>query len=177
MGFGRPEPPQEAVRKFQDYVFDTLCTIAAELKMPFQIHTGLGLLIGTNPMRLQSLIARHPDTTFVLMHGGYPWLDDLCGLVHAYPNVIVDLCWLPLISPSAGRRFLHELLEVCNGDKIVWGCDTWTSEESWGALLSLADVLAPVLSEKIETGYFTVQNALSLTEGIMGKNARFWFNL
>jgi len=172
---GKPEPSAAAVKKFQDYIFDTICEIAAELKMPFQIHTGLGLLIGTNPMRIQSLIARHPDTVFVLMHGGYPWLDDICGLVHVYPNIVVDLCWLPLISPSAGSRALHELLEVCNGDKIVWGCDTWTGEESWGALLSMADILAKVLSEKIDTGYFNLNNAFRIAEGIMTNNAQFWF--
>ena len=176
MGLGR-QPSKEAVRKFQDYIFDIICDIAAELKMPFQIHTGLGLMIGSNPMQLQSLIARHPDTVFVLMHGGYPWFDDMCGLVHAYPNVVIDLCWLPLISPSAGIRSLHEILEVCNGDKIVWGCDTWTGEESYGALLSMADVLAKVLDEKTESGYFTMKSALRIADGIMKNNARLWFRL
>jgi hypothetical protein len=177
MGFGRSEPSAATVRKFQDYVFDTICIIAAELKIPFQIHTGLGLMTNTNPMQLQSLIARHPKTTFVLMHGGYPWMDDIFGLVHVYPNVVVDLCWLPLISSSAAIRFLHELLDVCNADKIVWGCDTWTSEESLGALLSMADVLSTVLEEKISAGKMTKNNALRLAEGIMRNNAKHWFCL
>jgi predicted TIM-barrel fold metal-dependent hydrolase len=167
MGLGKTEPSAAAVKKFQDYVFDVICDIAAELKIPFQIHTGLGLLDETNPMQIQKLIKRHPDTVFILMHGGYPWVDDICGLVHVYPNVVVDLCWLPLISPSAGIRALHELLEVCNGDKIVWGCDTWTSEESWGALLSMADTLAIVLDEKINRGYCCLNNAGRIAEGIM----------
>ena len=177
LGFGRPEPPAETVRKFQDYIFDTICGIAAELNMPFQIHTGLGLMNGSNAMQLQSLIARHPDTVFVLMHGGYPWLEDICGLAHVYPNVVVDLCWLPLISPSAGKRFLHELLEVCNADKIVWGCDTWTGEESLGALHSMADTLAVVLDEKTDNGYFNCHNALHIADGIMRNNAKNWFCL
>jgi len=175
MGFGKPEPSAAAVRKFQDYVFDTICDISAELKIPFQIHTGLGLLNQTNPMQLQPLIARHPDTTFILMHGGYPWVDDICGLVHLYPNVILDLCWLPLISPSASIRSLHEILEVCNGDKMVWGCDTWASEESWGALNSMIDVLSVVLNEKISSGYFNKRNALDVVDNIMLNNAGKWF--
>ena len=177
MGLGTSEPSAESVRKFQDYIFDTICDIAAELKMPMQIHTGLGLMLGTNPMQLQPLIARHPKTTFVLMHGGYPWLDDLCGLVHYYPNVAVDLCWVPLISPSMAVRFLHELLEICNGDKIVWGCDTWTGEESWGALLTMADVLSTVLDEKVNAGKLSKSSALRLAEGIMRNNAKLWFAL
>lgn len=177
MGFGGPQPSAIAIKKFQDYIFDTICDIAAELKIPLQIHTGLGLMNGTNPMQLQPLIARHPNTVFILMHGGYPWLDDICGLVHVYPNVVIDLCWLPLISPSAGIRALHEFLEVCNSDKIVWGCDTWTSEESWGALSSMADTLATVLDEKIASGYLNTHNALHIAECIMENNARQWFCL
>ena len=177
MGFGREQPSAATIRKFQDYVFHVICDIAAELKIPIQIHTGLGLMVGSNPMLLQSLIARHRKTTFVLMHGGYPWMDDTCGLAHAYSNVIIDLCWLPLISSSAAVRFLHELLDVCNGDKIVWGCDTWTGEESWGALLTMADVLSTVLDEKISAGKLTKNNAFRLAEGIMGNNAKLWFCL
>ena len=107
MGFDRKEPSEAVIRKFQDYVFDVICEIAAAIKMPLQIHTGLGLMVDSNPMQLRNLIVRHPKTTFVLMHGGYPWMDDICGLVHVYPNVIVDLCWLPLISPSAAVRSLQ----------------------------------------------------------------------
>jgi len=177
MGLNRDDPPEAAIRKFQDYVLDAICVIAADLKMPLQIHTGLGIMIGSNPMQLQYLIAKHPKTVFVLMHGGYPWMDELCGLVHVYPNVVVDLCWLPLISSSAAVRFLHELLEVCNGDKIVWGCDTWTSEESWGALLTVADVLATVLDEKVSAGKLSKNSALLLADGIMRNNAKLWFCL
>ena len=177
MGFDRGVIPAASIRKFQDYVFDTICEMAADLKIPFQIHTGLGQMAGTNAMKLQSLIAGHPKTNFVLMHGSYPWLDDICGLVHVYPNVIVDLCWLPLISPAAAARFLDELLEVCNRDKIVWGCDTWTGEESWGALLSMADVLAAVLDKKISAGYFNKNDALLIAENIMRNNAKHWFCL
>ena len=177
MGFGKKEPPAAVIRKFQDYIFDVICEIAATEKIPLQIHTGLGLMVGSNPMQLQSLIARHPKTTFVLMHGGYPWMDDLCGLVHVYPNVIVDLCWLPLISPSACIRCLHELFEVCNADKIVWGCDTWTSEESWGALFTMVDVLSTVLDEKVNAGYLSKKNAIQFAEDILCNNAKRWFCL
>ena len=176
-GSGTAQPSAAAVKKFQDYIFDAICGFAAELKLPFQIHTGLGLMNETNPMQLQPLIARHPDTVFVLMHGGYPWLDDICGLVHVYPNVILDLCWLPLISPSAASRALHEILEVCNANKIVWGCDTWTSEESYGALNSMADILATVLNEKIAKGYLNRNNALQIAEAIMKNNASQWFRI
>ena len=37
---------------------------------------------------------------------------------------------------------LHELIERATLDRIFWGCDTWTAEESFGALLAFRHVLA-----------------------------------
>jgi uncharacterized Fe-S radical SAM superfamily protein PflX len=82
-----------------------------------------------------------------------------------------------MISPSAAVHAIHELLEICNSNKIVWGCDTWTSEESFGSLHSMADVLARVLDEKITAGYLNMNNVFHLADGIMGNNARQFFCL
>ncbi len=159
------------IKSFQDYVFDVVCVTAAQLKMPVQIHTGLGLMNGTNAMRLQPLIARHPDTVFWLMHGSYPWTDDIAGLTHAYSNVWADLCWLPLISYAASRRLIAELIDVCGAGRVVWGCDTWTSEESCGAKLAFLDVLSRVLCERVEAGLMDADDARRYAKAVMHDNA------
>ncbi len=164
-----PEPRD--IEAFQDYVFDCICETAVELGMPVQIHTGLGLMDRSGAMQLQPLIARHPQTTFWLMHGSYPWTSDIAGLVHAYPNVWADLCWLPLLSPAAAHRLMHELIDVCNADRVVWGCDTWTSEESYGARLAFLDVLSRVLAERVESGIMRENDALRYAEAVLHDNA------
>lgn len=164
-------PDEDDIRAFQNYVFDSICEIGAELSMPIQIHTGLGLMVGSNAMQLQPLISRNPETTFWLMHGSYPWTSDIAGLTHAYPNVWADLSWLPLISPTAAHRLMHELVDVCNGDRLVWGCDTWTSEESYGARLAFLEILSQVLYERIEKGMMTECDAIQYAKVIMHDNA------
>ncbi|NLF28344.1 MAG: amidohydrolase family protein [Clostridiales bacterium] len=159
------------VAKFQDYVMGLVCRTAAELGMPLQIHTGLGRMTGSGAMQLQPLIERNPDTVFLLMHGGYPWVGDIAGLAHVYPNVWADLCWLPLISGTAARRLLHELIDVCNADRVIWGCDAWTSEESFGARLAFLDALSRVLAERVESGLLREGDAWRYAEGIMHRNA------
>lgn len=139
--------------------------------MPIQIHTGLGLMDGSNAMQLQPLIARNPETTFWLMHGSYPWIKDIAGLTHAYPNVWADLSWLPLISSAAAQSLMHELIDVCNADRVVWGCDTWTSEESYGVRLAFLEVLSQVLSVRIEAGLMRECDAISYAKAIMHDNA------
>ena len=139
--------------------------------MPIQIHTGLGLMTGSNAMQLQPLIAHNPDTTFLLMHGSYPWIQDIAGLTHAYPNVWADLCWLPLISPAAAQRLLHELIDVCDANRVVWGCDTWTSEESYGARLAFLDVLSRVLTERVADDMMRESDAIRYAKAVLHDNA------
>ena len=55
-------------------------------------------------------------------------------------------------------------------DKVSWGCDTWTSEESYGALLAFRFVLAMVLGEKVMNSYITIDDAKAIVDNIMYKN-------
>lgn len=165
------------VRDFQDYIFFELCRISAEFDMPFQNHTGLGLLRKTNAMQLHTAIDRNPDTKFVLFHGSYPWTDDIGALLHNYRNVYPDLCWLPIISGTACERLLGELIDVSLSDKVCWGCDTWTAEESLGALLAVRHALARVLSARIEDGYFTLDEATVFAKNVLHDNASKLYHL
>jgi predicted TIM-barrel fold metal-dependent hydrolase len=159
------------IKDFQDYVFFELCHIAAELDMPFQCHTGLGLIDRTNALMLREAIACNPDTRFVLFHGSYPWMHDIAALAHFFPNVYTDLCWLPIISTNAAERFLSEMLDVTTADKLMWGCDTWTPQESYGALLAMRDVLCRVLTDRIDRGLTDMDGARDLTSRILSQNA------
>ena len=160
----------EDIAAFQDYIFDEICDMAPEEGMAVQIHTGLGLMHDSNAMQLRPLIERHRGTQFVLMHGSYPWTDDYLGLAFTYPNVFADICWITSISQTAARRLLHELIEVLNADRIAWGCDTWLSEESYGALLMFRDILFDVLTEKADSGYMTEKQAMQYARGILHDN-------
>lgn len=167
----------EEKRDFQDYVFFELCRIAAELDLPFQCHTGLGLLDRTNAMMLREAIAANADTRFVLFHGGYPWTQDIAALAHFFPNVYTDLCWLPILSTTAAERFLSEMLDVTTADKLMWGCDTWTPEESCGALLAMRDVLSRVLADRIDRGLCDLEGAKDLIGCILSRNAASLFHI
>ena len=53
-------------------------------------------------------------------------------------NIVTNSC----------RIYSKSNIEIGTSDKIFWGCDTWTSEESFGARIALNNVLASVLSQK-----------------------------
>ena len=169
----KSEPNEEEIRFFGDYILHQICRIAQERGIPFQIHTGLGLLWGSNPMNFEPIIRAYPGLSFVLFHGGYPWYHVIGGLLHNYPNVHADMVWLPLISPTAAVNALHEWLEVSNSIfRLEWGSDCKTPEESYGATLAFRNVLFTVLSQKIEAGYFDLDTALQISCLIGFENAK-----
>ena len=162
---------QEDIRYFQNYLFWKICEIAAELSLPLQCHTGMGQITNTNILQLNDVIKSNPETKFVLLHCGFPWLDDLFPMVDGYQNVYPDLTWVPLLSYTASNRVLHQLIEMSQINKICWGCDTWTVEESYGSLLAFRFSLCRVLTEKIEDGYLSVSNAKDIIDKILFDNA------
>ena len=118
------------------------------------------------------LLSCHPETKFVLLHCGFPWVDDILSMVDGYPNLYPDLTWVPILSYTASNRILHQLIEMSQIDKICWGCDTWTVEESYGSLLAFRFSLCKVLSEKIADGYLSVNNAKDIIDKILFDNAQ-----
>ena len=167
----------EDVKVFQDYIFGVQCDIAAELDMPMQCHTGLGKMDRSGASWLLQGIESHLETRFVLMHGSYPYPGDLLGLIHNCRNVYADICWLPLISTACAVRVLEELIELSTSDRICWGCDAWTAEESHGALMAVRYVLAKVAEKKINEGFWTRDDARDITRRILYTNAKELFKL
>jgi uncharacterized protein len=160
----------EDIKTFQDYLFFQLCSIAAETDLPLQIHTGMGQGFRTNALQLKEAIQKFPETRFVLLHCSYPWIEDMSLLVTSYTNVYPDLSWVPLISTQAATTLLHELIERSTLDKLCWGCDTWTPEESYGSLLAFCHVLVSTLITKRIDGYLSVQEAYEFIDRVFSSN-------
>jgi hypothetical protein len=163
---------------YGDYMFQWFCSLAERLEVPFQVHTGIGRLGGSAPMLLEPSLARHPRTTFVLFHVGYPWYDAVAGLAHSFANVRVDLVWVPLLTVSGAAAALHELLDVArSNERIGWGGDARTAEEALGALLAWRHVVATVLAEKIDAGLLSASDADRLAHKLLYANVEKQYGL
>ena len=166
------------LKAFGDFIFDYICTLAAAHNLPLQNHTGLGRLGGSNPMNLLPMIEKHPQTRFVLFHGGYPWIEEIAALSHNYANVYADLCWLPTICTSAAERLLHSLIEAArDSSRITWGGDALLVTESYGQALAARHVVSKVLTEKVVQGYLSDGRARMIAERIFTRNANELYGL
>jgi len=168
-------PAPEDIRAFHAVVMDKIMQCAEAVGLPVQIHTGLASLRDTRAMELYPIISRYPNVKFDLFHASFPWTDDILALAHNYTHVYVDLCWLPLISTTRAITFIREALEVTDATRLIWGCDTWTSEESYGALLAARHTLSRALAAMVEDGCLTEAEACTLGRRILYDNAKALF--
>lgn len=172
----------EEQKKLQDFVFHHIIATAIKLDLPVQIHTGY--LAGNNsrldngqPMKLLNLFLKYPKARFSLFHGGYPWTGDFVAIGKNFTNVYLDLVWLPQISKTSAIRTLHEMLDAMPYNKIMWGGDVLIIDDAVGSLELAKEVVATVLSERVEKGWMTEEMALEIAGRIFRDNAIDLFRL
>jgi uncharacterized protein len=166
---------------YQDYMMNLLCQRCIEAGMPLQIHSGIQAGIGhiledTRPTLLNGLFRRFPELRVDLFHGGHPWVEQAGLMAKYFPNVYIDGCWLMHISPSTYRRALTSWIETVPMNKIfAWGGDHSILEHSCASLILARDLIADVLTDLVERGYFDLELALQVAKRILHNNgAEFW---
>jgi predicted TIM-barrel fold metal-dependent hydrolase len=176
-------PSWEEARPLQDYMFHRIIQAAVERDVPIQIHTGLqegngNVLENSNPLHLTNLCLEYGRAKFDLFHGGYPYTGELLALAKNFPNVYLDLCWLYIISPSAGARMLHEAIETVPSNKIfAFGGDFIIPEGAYGHSVMARRVVSRVLTEKVEDGYLTEEDATTLARCILRESPAALYRL
>lgn len=160
------------IKMFQDFILHYILNKAGELGFPVQFHTGLALIEGSNPINLVNLIRKYDNVNFILFHGGYPWIRETAAIAMSFRNVYVDLCWLPIISPSACRLLIREVIELGLSSRTMWGGDCWVAEATYGALKLFKNILSEVLYGMVDEGYLRIDEALEIASRILNENAR-----
>jgi predicted TIM-barrel fold metal-dependent hydrolase len=169
-------------KQLQDFMFHWIIKKSIEHDLPIQIHTGYlagngNTLENSDPLKLTNLFMKYRDAKFVLFHGGYPWTSQFVALGKMFPNVYLDLVWLPQITRTKAILTLHEMLDCVPYNKIFWGGDCSFIEESTGSLELAKSVLAETLSQRITDGLLTEELAKEVIEGVFRKNAIKVFKL
>jgi predicted TIM-barrel fold metal-dependent hydrolase len=182
--FNKPDEERTALEfvKLQDFIAHEIVRQCRELNLVVQVHTGIQAGIGnylekSNPLHLTNLFFGYPDVKFDVFHGGYPFCGEIGVLAKSFPNVYLDFCWMPIISPSATRRHLREWIETVPGSKLLWGGDAHTPEEGYGTAAFARDTVAATLAEAVDDDYISMKTALDLAHMILRENALDLFNI
>lgn len=169
-------------KEIQDFLFHWIIQKSIEYDLPIQIHTGYLAGNGNNlengkPVKLNNLFLTYPEAQFVLFHGGYPWTGEYAALGKMFPNVYLDIVWLPQISRERAVLALDEMFDCVPYNKFFWGGDCSFIEESTGSLEYGKEVLAEVLARRIERGLLTEEVAFDIVRRVLRENAIEVFKL
>ena len=158
---------------------------SVELGVPFQIHTGMGdapfidLRIA-NPILLHDLINDESvkDAKIVLVHGGYPYIEEAGFLVNSYPNVFLDLSeTIPYISIGIKEKLLN-LFEMTPTTKIMYGSDGFKIPElHWFSSIRTKKALMAALNELVESRELDEERAYEIAKQFLSDNAKRIYNL
>ncbi|MBN1120329.1 MAG: amidohydrolase family protein [Anaerolineae bacterium] len=159
--------------------------LAAEHNLPFKIHTGIMAFNSTmtDPFRLQSgnlgtILARYPDTRFVLMHMAYPYTDELVGMAKNFPNVYVDMCWGWALNFRAAVDFVRQMIHAVPYNKLfAFGGDTFWPAQVVGYAAQARDGLTRALSAEVEEGTFCEAEAIQIATCLMRENQMACFDI
>jgi predicted TIM-barrel fold metal-dependent hydrolase len=130
-------------------------------------------------MNLENILRdpRYTSTTFVMIHGGYPYEREAIWLA-ARKNVYLDSSYQELVMyPSEFKKSLKQWLETFP-DKITFGTDCFPynevlgAEESyWLGVQSAREALAGALAEMVSEGEVSEAKALEMAKAYLHDTA------
>jgi hypothetical protein len=177
-------PSEKEYKDFQDYLFRHLISEAGRLHLPVQIHSAVGIgdyysVSNGTALELENVLRdpRYSSTTFVLLHGGYPFQEQAIWLT-ARRNVYLDSSLMGLyLYPADLKNVLRHWL-LLFPDKVVFGSDAFPfsdavgAEESyWIAIRSARVALTAALAEMILNHEITEQQAMTFAHNYLHDNA------
>jgi predicted TIM-barrel fold metal-dependent hydrolase len=173
-------------KDLEDHLFWYAVKKATENQLPIKLHTGY--YAGQNNMPLGRLLhnagsatdlcRRAPDSRFVFMHICYPYYEEMIAVAKQYTNAYLDMCWSWIINPVAAKDFLKKYLVTAPANKLLtFGGDYIPVEPVLGHATIARHGIALALTELIQEGWLSTDDAMELVDPIMHANARRIVNL
>lgn len=119
-----------------------------------------------NPKQLEEVLVSHPKMRVYIMHGGWPYLEDMKAMMYAHPQLYVDIAAIDWILPKAEfHNFLEGLVDSGFGKRIMFGSDQMVWPETIGIAIEAvnsADFLT--VNQKEDIFFNNAARFLNLSE-------------
>lgn len=175
-------PVNAPERRLRHYLTWRTCDIAYKLDVPFHIHSGdggegQGNLSRQYPYNMEN-VARWPvdypqkPVKIVMIHGGYPHVDQAAYMSHIFTNVWYDMSWMNPIANRGLREKLLAVFETAPLSKVMFGSDSYHLPEfyyvaaKWGR-----KYIAQALNVMVGDGILTQDEAVRAARMILSENA------
>ncbi|MFS0613443.1 amidohydrolase family protein [Lederbergia ruris] len=171
---------QNQLKPLQDYLIHHVVQLSIKFDVPIQIHTGHqepsvssngNFVTNSKVTDLVPLLLEYKEAKFVLLHGGYPYFHEYLSVVKNFPNTYADLTWCYILTPTATKQLLHQLIEMVPQSKILGFGGDYSQVEGTYAHAKLArQLLAEVLTEKVTSGVLTEEDACIFANQVLRNN-------
>ncbi len=120
-----------------------------------------------HPDQLEDVLTAYPDLKLYIMHGGWPFVEEVKALMYAHPNVYVDISVLNWMFPREEcYAYMKSLITAGFEDRIMYGSDqmVWPGVIDVGIeTVNSADFLT--LDQKEAIFFDNAARFLGMTEG------------
>jgi hypothetical protein len=178
-------PALAEYKTFQDFVFRYVVSECGRLHLPVHIHSSAGAgdyfsVAGVNVLNLEPVLRdpRYESTTFVLIHGGYPF-DQPAIFMTLRKNVWLDSSGTGsfLLSPYEFKDVLRRWFAIAP-EKVTYGSDAFPMDDRLGAeevywfgVHGARTATAAALAEMIAAREITESQAMAIARGYLHDNA------
>jgi len=180
----------EEQKKISDHLFWYVIGIATGKNLPVKIHTGYHAQWAGKTDRMNLYNVRNnavdacrlcdlsPETRFVFFHICYPYYEEILTVAKQFHNANIDMCWSWIINPVAAKDFLKKYIVTAPVNKLfLFGGDYTPVEPVYGHSVIAKNGLAMALSELVEEGYISMNDALRYIDLLMHENAERFFQI
>jgi predicted TIM-barrel fold metal-dependent hydrolase len=113
----------------------------------------------------------YKEAKFDIFHGSWPYTGELAAIAKNFPNVYIDMSWMHIISPSRARTALNHWLDEVPSNKIMgFGGDYLFPEGAYGHSVIARDNLIKVLSQKVQEGDYSLEQAKKYSNWLLREN-------
>jgi hypothetical protein len=125
-----------------------------------------------NPLQIEDALVSFPNLRLYIMHGGWPYTDDVKALMYMHPNLYVDIAVLNWILPQDEfEDYLKTLITAGFGNRILFGTDQMVWPETIDdAIESVNSVEFLTLEQKEDIFYDNAAEFLRLTDSEIKKH-------
>jgi uncharacterized protein len=168
---------REHAKPVRDALLWRALAVARAAEIPVHIHCGGGdpaiVLEHARPSDLFPMLAAHMNQPIVLIHSGWPWVEEGAFVASILPHVYLDTSLsTPWASLAIDSR-LEILLGIAPPAKVMYGSDEASEPEViWLSAHLAREALARVLEVGIERRHLNRAAAARIGADVMGGNAR-----
>jgi predicted TIM-barrel fold metal-dependent hydrolase len=168
---------RDFAKPVRDQLLRQTLRVARSAGVPVHIHCGGGdpsiVLAYARPSSLFPLLAEHLDQPLVLIHSGWPWVEEGAYVASILPHVYLDTSLSTPWATLAMDSRLELLLGIAPPAKVMYGSDEATEPEViWLSAQLAREALERVLGSGIDRGYLDRADAERIGADVLGRTAR-----